>query len=357
MPKKSRSSDESELPLFDEQAAEPAAAPAPQPTTKSKDLPTVSTSSPKHTPPKEMAKTSSAPSSAVRERRLIVPLQAKGTIGKSTTMSLIAEYLEQIGEDWRGFDLDERNNEFVRMFEAGNRVKSVPLANEEHIDNVARILAHGLTSNVVLLDPQAFTDQLLRDALHITKFLDIAPAEGIKTTVLIFPFQEETVMREIVETFEFVNGRAEFLLVYNLTKPGEVKNRFQMFYGSPLERTFLEAGAKQVFIPHLTERTRLKHRELVNQLGRGVRYGEFVKNMDLDIHWSQRGIMEDWLSQVFWQFDDVAELLTSPDGLDKARARRETHERPAKMITDLIDRQDPTKVRQMVQTNVMSDEI
>lgn len=303
-----------------------------------------------------MAKTSSN-TGAVRERRLIVPLQAKGTIGKSTTISLIAEYLEQIGEDWRGFDLDERNNEFVRMFEQSARVKSVPLANEEHIDNVARILAHGLTSNVVILDPQAFTDQLLRDALHITKFLDIAPKEGIKTTVLVFPFQEETVMREIVETFEFVNDRAEFLLVYNLTKPGEVKNRFQMFFGSPLERTFLDAGAKQIFIPHLTERTRLKHRELVNKEGRGIRYGEFVKNEELDIHWSQRGIMEDWLQQVFWQLDDVAELITSPEGLEKARARREKHERPSKLITDLIERSDPTKVRKVVQTNTMSDDI
>jgi hypothetical protein len=301
-----------------------------------------------------MAKTSSAPANNVRERRLIVPLQAKGTIGKSTTISLIAEYLEQIGENWRGFDLDERNNELVRMFP--EKVRSVPLANEEHIDNVARILAHGLTSNVVILDPQAFTDQLLRGALRITKFLDVAPSEGVKTTVLVFPFQEETVMREIVETFEFVDGRAEFILVYNLTKPGEVKNRFQMFWGSPLERTFLEAGAKQIFIPHLTERTRLKHREVVNQLGRGVRYGEFVKNTELDIHYTQRNIMEDWLSQVFWQLDDVAELLTSPEGLELARERRSRHVKPSGIITDSIEREDPKKHRAAVQTNIVKDE-
>lgn len=361
MPKKSRSSahDSGELPLFATSAeTKPALAapappdhPAPEPVT-APDSPISSSS--KHTQSKVMAK-SSSPSSSVRERRLIVPLQAKGTIGKTTTISLIAEYLTQIGENWRGFDLDERNNEFVRTFE--DNVKSVPLANEEHIDNVARILAHGMTSNVVILDPQAFTDQLLRDALRITKFLDVAPEQGIKTTVLVFPFQEETVMREIVETYEFVDGRAEYILVYNLTKPGEIKNRFQMFYGSPLERTFLEAGAKQVFIPHLLERTRLKHRELINRLGRGVRYGEFVKNTELDIDFGQRGIMEDWLSQVFWQFDEVAELLTSPEGLELARERHANHVRPSKLITDLIHREDPKKVRPAVETNFMSDEI
>lgn len=354
MPKKSAAPKESELPLFGDAPAVETSAPPEHAATIAPPATAVNTStSSKPTPTKPMA----SPAKDIHERRLIVPLQAKGTIGKTTTISLIAEYLEQIGEDWRGFDLDERNNEFVRMFEEKGSVKSVPLANEEHIDNVARILAHGMTSNVVILDPQAFTDKLLRDALRITKFLDMAPKEGIKTTVLVFPFQEETVMREIVETFEFVNGRAEYVLVYNLTKPGEVKNRFQMFYGSPLERTFLEAGAKQIFIPHLTERTRLKHRELVNQQGRGIRYGEFVKNQELGIHYTQQAIMEDWLQQVFWQLDEVAELLTSPEGLEKARARREGRERPSSLITDSIERESPTKVRQMVQTNTMSDDI
>ncbi len=271
-------------------------------------------------------------------RRLITPLQAKGTIGKSTVACLIGEYLQQIGEDWRGFDLDSRNHDFSHTFSAlDGKVKEVPLYKEEHLDNVGKILSRGLTSNVTLLDPQAFTDQYIREAFQVTKFLDRAPDLGVKVTVLIFPFQEDTVMREIVDTFKFVDGRADFVIVYNKTKTSDIKNQFQMFFNSPLEKEFLNAGAKRVFIDHLWENVRLKHRQLVSQIGRGVRYAEFVKNEDFaknGVDWEHRSVMEDWLQHAFWEFDDAAELLTSPEGYEKAKVRREQATKPTNLISE-----------------------
>jgi hypothetical protein len=279
-------------------------------------------------------------------KRLITPLQAKGTIGKSTVTNLLAEYLQQIGEDWRGFDLDSRNNDFHKTFESlEGKVKKVALYKDEHLDNVGKILSRGLTSNVTLLDPQAFTDQYIREAFQVTKFLDRAPELGVKVTVLIFPFQEDTVMREIVETYKFVNGRADFVIIYNKTKTTDIKNQFQMFFNSPLEKEFLDAGAKRIFIDHLWETVRLKHRQLTSKLDRGIRYAEFAKNEEFNkygVDWEHRSVMEDWLQHSFWEFDEAAELLTSPSGYEKAKERRANASKPSNLLSE-TELQEPEK--------------
>ncbi len=265
------------------------------------------------------------------KKRLILPLQAKGTIGKSTVLTLLGEYLTSIGEIWRGFDLDERNQNFSRAFgetmveKEGRRVplvRHMPLNEKEHRDNFSRILAEGTTDPVTLIDPQAFTDHYIRDVLDSTNFFASNP--DIAVTLLLFPFQEDTVMREIEQAIDYAKGRADFVIVYNKTKDTSIRSQFQLFLDSPLEKeVYLDRGKtrdgiqldNRVYIDYLWEQVRLKHRQVCASQDRGVRYGEFYQNDKLaqeeGITQVQRGNMENWVKRAFWEFDINADLLTT----------------------------------------------
>ena len=58
------------------------------------------------------------------KHRLLLPMQAKGNVGKSLEIATRACWLSECGIDWQGFDLDADNRTLSRLFP--DQVQLVP---------------------------------------------------------------------------------------------------------------------------------------------------------------------------------------------------------------------------------------
>src|ERR1700689_2954426 len=96
------------------------------------------------------------------KHRLILPMQAKGNMGKSIEAVARACWLNQRGIQWQGVDLDGDNRTLSRLFP--ELAKLVPLNGQaEDLDELIRILRQASAAPVTLVDPRAHLDgQLIR---------------------------------------------------------------------------------------------------------------------------------------------------------------------------------------------------
>jgi cellulose biosynthesis protein BcsQ len=84
------------------------------------------------------------------KHRLIVPIQARGNVGKSTSLAILAGWLEQHGIPWRGFDLDPDHQSLVRLFP--EKVSLAPLGDEPEGDLI-KILRGCAGVPVAVIEP------------------------------------------------------------------------------------------------------------------------------------------------------------------------------------------------------------
>src|SRR6266446_892045 len=107
------------------------------------------------------------------KHRLILPMQAKGNVGKSIEAAARACWLNLRGIQWQGFDLDGDNKTLSRLFPGQVRLK--PLNGQtDDLDELIAILRRTTAKPVTLVDPRAHLDAQLMKALSATHFFDIA---------------------------------------------------------------------------------------------------------------------------------------------------------------------------------------
>ena len=88
------------------------------------------------------------------KRRLILPIQAEGNVGKSIEAAARACWLNERGIHWQGFDLDGDNKTLSRFFPA--QTKIVPLTGQaDDLDELIAILRKATAAPVTLVDPRA----------------------------------------------------------------------------------------------------------------------------------------------------------------------------------------------------------
>ena len=91
------------------------------------------------------------------KHRLILPMQAKGNMGKSIEAAARACWLNQRGIPWQGFDLDGDNRTLSRLFPS--QVMLTPLSGQaEDLDELISILRKTTAKPVTLVDPRAHLD-------------------------------------------------------------------------------------------------------------------------------------------------------------------------------------------------------
>ena len=130
------------------------------------------------------------------EHRLILPIQAKGNVGKSIEAAARACWLNERDIHWQGFDLDGDNKTLSRLFPAQTRL--VPLTGQaDDLDDLISILRKATVAPVTLVDPRAHLDGQVMKALRATHFFDIAKAQSVSITVLVFPLDDLDVMMNI----------------------------------------------------------------------------------------------------------------------------------------------------------------
>jgi hypothetical protein len=251
------------------------------------------------------------------KHRLVVPIQTRGNIGKSTEAVARCEWMLQRGVIWAGYDLDRFNRtlsttypDVVRFLEPNDEPESAVIS-------VLRRITH---AEATTIDPSAHLDGAILDALRKVNFPKIASEAQARLTVLVFPIDEVSDMDDIARTVDVLNSSADWVVVRN---PARIQ-RTRFFDGSELEATLRSLGAAFLEIPSLLSDTRNHLRALEIQAGRGFSPAEALKNPELKMDLLHRMILEDWLQEMFRRFDAIASHL-----LPTAKAREIQPKLPA----------------------------
>lgn len=238
------------------------------------------------------------------KHRLILPLQAKGNMGKSIEAAARACWLTQRGIAWQGFDLDGDNRTLSRLFPA--QVTLMPLKGQaEDLDELIAILRKTTAQPVTLVDPRAHLDGQLMKALSATRFFDIAAAQSVGITVIVFPLDDLDVMTNLDAVCQFCGNQVDYVIVRNPARA----SRTRMFDGSELEKELLKSQAGTVTLPVLSEFVKLRLAKLEADHQRGIPFDEAIGNDQLGLDIMARGLLQDWLGNVFAQYDRIAAKL------------------------------------------------
>lgn len=238
------------------------------------------------------------------KHRLILPMQAKGNMGKSIEAAARACWLNQRGIPWQGFDLDGDNKTLSRLFP--DQVKLLPLTGQaDDLDELISVLRKTTAKPVTLVDPRAHLDGQLMKALSATHFFDIAGQQNIGITLMVFPFDDLDVMTNLDAVCQFCGKEVDYVIVRNPARAPKTR----MFDGSALEKELFILGAVTVIVPVLSEFVKLRLAKLEAEQQRGIPFNEAIGNDALALDIMARGVLQDWLATMFSQYDQIAAKL------------------------------------------------
>ena len=236
--------------------------------------------------------------------RLILPIQAKGNVGKSIETAARACWLNQSSIPWQGFDLDGDNKTLSRLFPS--QAKLVPLNGQpDDLDELISILRKATSFPVTLVDPRAHLDGQLMTAFRATHFFEIARAQSISITVMIFPLDDLDVMTNLDAVCQFCGGQVDYVIVRNPARAPKTR----MFDNSELEHELLNHDAARITVPVLSEFVKLRLAKLEADHQRGIPFNEAIGSDELGLDIMARGVLQDWLGTLFAQYDRIAAKL------------------------------------------------
>jgi hypothetical protein len=173
------------------------------------------------------------------------------------------------------------------------------------LDELILILRKTNVQPVTLIDPRAHLDAQLMKALSAKHFFDIAAAQNVVITLMVFPFDDMDVMTNLAAVCQFCGRQVDYVIVRNPARSS--KNR--MFDNSPLEKEMHECGAVTLTVPVLSQFVKLRLAKLEANHQRGIPFNEATGNDSLGLDIMARGVLQDWLGTMFNQYDQIAEKL------------------------------------------------
>jgi hypothetical protein len=262
-------------------------------------------------------KTSEDPITSEVLHRLIVPIQTRGNLGKSTEAIARCEWMSQRGVSWKGYDLDAFNRTLSNTYPKHAVFVEPGPEPEGELIGIFRRLAQ---SEVTLIDPSAHMNRTILRAMEMVRLPQLCEAIAARVTVLIYPVDEVSDMDDIAQTVETLGDSVDWAIIGNRVRIPTTK----FFQGSELEKQLLGFGAARLEIPALLSDTRnhLRSREI--QLGRGLSPAEALKNPSIQLDMAHRIVLEQWLADLFERFDALAGHLIPTA---KAKALRPTKTR------------------------------
>ena len=251
------------------------------------------------------------------KHRLVLPIQTRGNIGKSTEAIARCEWMSQRQVQWRGYDLDGFNRTLSTTFP--EHVTLITDGGEPEGGDHQNLASRHPSSRDGHRSSRPHERHHPR-AMRMVEFTKRAADNGVRATVLVFPIDEISDMDDIAATVDALGGGVDWVLVKNKVKTP----RTRMFDGSELERELEGFGAARLELPALLSDTRNHLRAVELQAGRGVSPAEALRNPDLQMDTTHRIILEDWLRTLFRGFDAIADhLLPDVGGEDAIKARPE----------------------------------
>ena len=258
------------------------------------------------------------PVSTAVAHRLVLPIQTRGNIGKSTEAIARCEWMSQRQVPWRGYDLDGFNRTLSTTFPDQVTLVADGSGGEPE-GEIIKILRRATHASVTVVDPRAHMNDTILRALRMVEFPRRAAESGVRATVLLFPIDEISDMDDIAATVETLGNGVDWVLVRNRVKTP----RTRMFDGSELERELTGYGAVWLDLPALLSDTRNHLRAVELQEGRGISPAEALRNPALPVDTTHRIILEDWLRTLFQGFDAIAGHLLPAVQAEAVGARRQ----------------------------------
>ena len=236
------------------------------------------------------------------KHRLVVPIQTRGNIGKSTEAIARCEWMNHHNVHWKGYDLDGFNQTLSTTYP--EEVIFVPPTQEPE-GEIVKILRRIPEAEVTVIDPSAHMNQTILKAFQMVRFAELAAGAQARVTVLVFPIDEVSDMDDIAATVETLADNVDWIVVRNRTKIPRTK----FFDGSQIESTLQDYGAAFLEVPSLLSDTRNHLRSIEVRLDRGLSPAEALNNPTLKIDMAHRLILEDWIREMFRRFDAIASHL------------------------------------------------
>jgi hypothetical protein len=217
-------------------------------------------------------------------------------------VAALAQYCDQRGVPWRGFDLDPEHATFSRLFPEEVVLQS--LGDEPEAD-VIKIIRRCNEIPVTLIDPRAHLSDTILRGWDMVRFPEHFAAQDGRITVALFPGDDLEILTDIDGLVSRLGNSVDYLVVRNPAR----QPRTRMFDGSPLEDDLKQFGAAFVELPPLLAVARNHLAALEAELGRGVTHLESVANRELPLDSMIRLVIEDWIRTVFRRLDQVADKL------------------------------------------------
>jgi len=244
------------------------------------------------------------------KHRLVVPIQTRGNIGKSTEAIARCEWMHRRSICWRGYDLDSFNRTLSTTYP--DDVTFVPPTPEPE-GEIIKILRRISDADVTVIDPSAHMNQTILRAFEMVRFAELAASVQARVTVLVFPIDEVSDMDDINATVDALGDSVDWVVVRNRAKIP----RTRFFDGGEIETTLRNHGAAFLEVPSLLSDTRNHLRAIEVRLERGLSPAEALRNPALKIDMAHRLILEDWIRDMFRRFDAIASHLLPSEAAAK----------------------------------------
>ncbi|MCE0523100.1 MAG: ATPase [Methylacidiphilales bacterium] len=239
------------------------------------------------------------------KHRLVLPIQTRGSLGKSTEAIIRAEWMRQHRVPWKGYDLDVYNRTLSETYP--DEVTLVE-PSREPVSDIIKILRKVNQVAVTMIDPQAHMNKTILSAIAQIDFPKFAVEAQARATVLIFPIDEVSDMEDISETVDTLGDSVDWIIVRNRERIPTTK----FFDGSALEKQLQGFKARYLDLPPLLTDTRNHLRGSQLKLGRTLSPAEAISNPSLEIDAVHRVLFQKWVAEVFRRLDAVGSYLV-PD--------------------------------------------
>jgi hypothetical protein len=164
--------------------------------------------------------------------RLLVPIQTRGNLGKSTEAIARCEWMSQRGVFWKGYDLDAFNRTLSTTYPEDVVFVEPGPEPEGELIKIFRCLAH---SEVTVIDPSAHMNRTILRAMEMVRLTELCGAIAARVSVLIYPVDEVSDMDDIARTVEALGDSVDWVIVRNPVKIPTTKARISRASCSALE--------------------------------------------------------------------------------------------------------------------------
>jgi hypothetical protein len=246
------------------------------------------------------------------KHRLILPIEGRGNIGKSTEAVLRAEWLRQNDVPWKGYDLDSANRTLSAVYPTE---VSMIEPSREPVADVIKILRKVPQTAVTIVDPQAHMNKTILSAIAKAGFLKFAADANVRMSVLLFPIDSASDMKELSETVDALGSAVDWIIVKNQERIPTTK----FFDRSPLEKQLQGFKAAYLEVPALLTDTRNHITGVQVQLGRNLSPSEIIRDPSLKIDLVHRAIYEQWVAEAFRNFYAIRSYLVPHEYVERMK--------------------------------------